>query len=192
MLCEKCKKNTATFHYTEVVNGVKNEHHLCAECAANTDVSYYSSIFDNDMNLTQLLSGILGGRSLFADSGKEDPARQVQCPKCHTTYGEFVANSSFGCSECYEVFGPLISDTIKKLQGSDRHVGKKPMLYGMQDKRDENAGAVAEETAQADARKEIDFLSKKLKEAVADEDFAEAAKLRDLIAGLRGKEENNV
>ena len=29
MLCEKCQKNVATFHYTEVVNGVKNEHHLC-------------------------------------------------------------------------------------------------------------------------------------------------------------------
>ena len=48
MLCEKCEKNQATFHYTEVVNGVKNEHHLCSECAANTDMSYYSTIFDND------------------------------------------------------------------------------------------------------------------------------------------------
>ena len=56
MLCEKCQKNVATFHYTEVVNGVKNEHHLCSSCAANTDVSYYSSIFDNDMHFTKLLS----------------------------------------------------------------------------------------------------------------------------------------
>ena len=45
MLCEKCNKNQATFHYAEVINGVRSEHHLCSECAANTDVSFYSSIF---------------------------------------------------------------------------------------------------------------------------------------------------
>lgn len=44
MLCEKCNKNQATFHYAEVINGVRSEHHLCSECAANTDVSFYSSI----------------------------------------------------------------------------------------------------------------------------------------------------
>lgn len=169
---------------------MKNEHHLCGECAANTDVSYYSSIFDNDMNLTKLLSGILGGRSVLADSEKDDPARQVQCPKCHTTYGDFVANSSFGCPDCYDVFGPLISDTIKKLQGSDRHIGKKPLLYRKQEQRAEND--VTNEKAEFDSRREIDFLSKKLKEAVAEEDFAEAAKLRDMIAQIKGKEENNV
>lgn len=189
MLCEKCQKNVATFHYTEVVNGVKNEHHLCSNCAANTDVSYYSSIFDNDMNLTQLLSGILGGQGLFSDSEKKDPARQVQCPKCGMTYGEFVNNSIFGCPDCYDVFGPLISDTIKKLQGSDHHVGKKPMIYGMSEK---NNGDIAENTVNEDVqdvKKEIDFLSKKLKEAVSEEDFAEAARLRDVIAGLKGKGE---
>ncbi len=188
MLCEKCGKNAATFHYTEVVNGIKSEHHLCAECAANTDVSYYSSIFDNDMNITQLLSGILGGRNIFAGSEKEDPARQVQCPNCHTTYGEFVTNSSFGCPECYDVFGPLIADTIKKLQGSDRHVGKKPMLYGERERQEEGFET---ESAGADPRREIDILSKKLKEAVADENFGEAARLRDMIAEIRGREEKN-
>lgn len=190
MLCEKCGKNTATFHYTEVLNGVKNEHHLCGECAANTDVSYYSSIFENDVNLTKLLSGFLGGRGVLADSEKEDPARQVQCPRCHTTYGEFVAGSSFGCPDCYEVFGPLITDTIKKLQGSDRHIGKKPMLYGRTEYR--ASDGIQENAPEPDSRREIDFLSKKLKEAVSEEDFEEAARLRDMIAQIRGKEENNV
>ena len=189
MLCEKCRKNVATFHYTEVVNGVKNEHHLCSNCAANTDVSYYSSIFDNDMHLTQLLSGILGGQGMFADSEKKDPASQIQCPKCGMSYGEFVNNSTFGCPDCYDVFGPLISDTIKKLQGSDHHVGKKPMLYGMTEKPLEDAVESNSETNPQDVKKEIDFLSKKLKEAVSEEDFTEAARLRDLIAGLKGKDE---
>ena len=35
MLCEKCNKNQATFHYAEVINGVRSEHHLCSECAVS-------------------------------------------------------------------------------------------------------------------------------------------------------------
>ena len=189
MLCEKCQKNVATFHYTEVVNGVKNEHHLCSNCAANTDVSYYLSIFDKDMHLTQLLSGILGGQGMFTDKDQKDPARQVQCPKCGMTYGEFVNNSTFGCPDCYDVFGPLISDTIKRIQGSDHHVGKKPMLYGMSEPKDGDLTGGSPDGSVQDLKKELDFLSKKLKEAVSEENFTEAARLRDVIAGLKRKDE---
>lgn len=184
MLCEICQKNQATFHYTEVVNGVKNEHHLCSECAAHTDISYYSSVFDNEQ-FEKLLSGIFGGRELFADSEKEDPAKSVQCPNCKMTYGEFVANSTFGCPDCYDVFGPLIAANIKKIQGSDTHVGKKPMLYSTKSAVKE--GVIPENLEEKDINKEIEFYSKKLKEAVNEEDYEEAARLRDLIAELKGR-----
>ena len=46
MLCEICGENEATFHYSEVVNGNKTEHHLCSECAAKTDISYYTNLLD--------------------------------------------------------------------------------------------------------------------------------------------------
>lgn len=187
MLCEKCKKNQATFHYTEVVNGVKNEHHLCGECAANTDISYYSSVFDNDQ-FGKLLSGILGSRMPGVEKEK-DPAINVQCPTCKMTYGEFIKNSSFGCPDCYDVFGPLIADKIKKIQGSDTHVGKRPMLYS--EVKFTSAFEEIEGSREEDIQKEIDILSKKLKEAVNIEDFEEAARLRDLIAGLKGKGGNN-
>ena len=179
MICEICKKNQATFHYTEVVNGVKNEHHLCSECAANTDMSYYSSVFDNDQ-FGKLLSGILVGQ-LFKGVKEINPAGNVQCPNCKMTYGEFVKNSSFGCPECYDVFGPLIADKIKKIQGSDSHVGKHPVLYNknIQVKPVENI------STEQKLQDEIMFLSRRLKEAVAVEDFEEAARLRDLIAELK-------
>lgn len=35
MLCEKCKKNTATYHSRVVLNGMATEEHLCSECARN-------------------------------------------------------------------------------------------------------------------------------------------------------------
>ena len=34
MLCEKCKKRTATVFYNENINGKTKSYSLCAECAA--------------------------------------------------------------------------------------------------------------------------------------------------------------
>lgn len=184
MLCEKCEKNQATFHYTEVVNGVKNEHHLCSECAANTDISYYSTIFDNDQ-FGKLLSGILGGQNVFKGGKDVDPAGNVTCPKCKMTYGEFVSNSSFGCSECYDVFGPLISSNIKKIQGSNKHIGKRPVLFN--EGYSNMSSIVISDDDNRDINKEIEYYGKLLKEAVASEDFIEAARLRDLINELKGQ-----
>lgn len=186
MLCEKCKKNVATFHYSEVLNGVKNEHHLCNDCAANTDLSYYSKLFDGEMNFTQLLSGLLGGGAVKNSEQQTDVKENIQCPTCGMTYGEFVKKSTFGCSDCYDVFGPLITDTIKRLQGNDTHIGKKPMVFS--DNIAEVNTADTSDSAEPDYSREIDILSKKLREAVLIEDFDEAARLRDSIAELRSKE----
>ena len=56
MLCEICGENEATFHYSEVVNGNKTEHHLCSECAAKTDISYYTNLLDGDKSCPSLPS----------------------------------------------------------------------------------------------------------------------------------------
>lgn len=179
MICEKCKKNQATFHYTEVVNGVKNEHHLCGECAANTDMSYYSSVFDNDQ-FGKFLSGILAGQLVKGEKGT-NPAGNIQCPHCMMTYGDFIKNSSFGCPECYDVFGPLISDKIKKIQGSDCHVGKRPHASDRKNMEE----TVINTSSKQSLEDEITFLNGRLKEAIVMEDFEEAARLRDLIAELK-------
>lgn len=189
MLCEKCNKNQATFHYTEVVNGVKNEHHLCNECAANTDVSYYSSIFDNDEQFTRLISGILGGKGIISGGGNNDPATNVSCPRCKMTYGEFVKNSRFGCPECYDVFGLLISDKIKKIHGSSAHVGKHPLKYGeIKEIHTDNDKEIQNDI---DIQKEIEILKKKQQAAVEIEDYLEAARIRDMIAQLKEREGKN-
>ena len=74
---------------------------------------------------------------------------------------------------------------IKKIQGSDRHVGKRPMVY----REESDAEGVSEEMSVQEEKAEV--LSKRLKEAVSNEDFELAAKLRDEIAELRGKDESN-
>ena len=48
-------------------------------------------------------------------------------------------------------------------------------------------GVIPETLPENDIHKEIDYYSKKLKEAVNEEDYEEAARLRDLIAELKGR-----
>ena len=204
MLCEICGENEATFHYSEVVNGNKTEHHMCSECAAKTDISYYTNLLDGEGRLGQLLSGLLG---MPIGGEQDDPKTHVVCPGCHLSYGEFIKNSAFGCAECYNVFGPLLDESIKKIQGSVNHQGKKPyrLMKSMRSTNAENmseneASVIAEaEDGIADSTKhekkptraslehEIDVADKRLKQAVLEEDFEEAARLRDYIKDLRGQ-----
>lgn len=204
MLCEICGENEATFHYSEVVNGNKTEHHLCSECAAKTDISYYTNLLDGDGRLGQLLSGLLG---MPVGGGQDDPKTHVVCPGCHLSYGEFIKNSAFGCAECYNVFGPLLDDSIKKIQGSVNHQGKKPyrlmksmrsMNAQVQDNASEvmngelpdvgdNAEKIEKKPTRAALSHEIDVMDKRLKQAVLEEDFEEAARLRDRIKNLRSQ-----
>ena len=58
MLCERCKIREANIQYTEVINGVKTEHHFCAQCAKEMDFGPYAAIFDGEFPLGKLLSGL--------------------------------------------------------------------------------------------------------------------------------------
>ena len=191
MLCEICGQNEATFHYSEVVNGKKTEHHLCNDCASKTDISYYSSLFENEGRLVQFLGGLLGG-NIFGTT-ESDPRAQVICPNCKTSYGEFIKNSMFGCSECYSVFEPLLDDSIKKIQGSVKHLGKTPTSRTESNaKLDESIiEELPTENKELPKQEDLKSLTKKkehlsalLSRAVEDEDYYEAAKLRDEIKEL--------
>jgi protein arginine kinase activator len=205
MLCENCNENEATIHYTEIINGVKTEHHLCSECAAKLDLSGYANVLNSDFPFVKLLTGLLASSGLIGEE-VDNPMSHVKCPQCSMSFEEFTQVGKFGCAECYDVFGPLIEDNMKKLQGSTEHKGKvyKKKITGknskksdthtehgqskdhvIDDKTSESSGA------QMDVMKKIAELDRKLKEAVHIEDYEAAAKYRDQIKALReGKEKN--
>lgn len=193
MLCERCKIREANIQYTEIVNGVKKEHHFCAQCAREVDFGPYSAIFDSDFPLGKLLSGLLG----VGDAREEELGHQVMCPTCKTSYEEFIRNSRFGCPDCYGVFDLLISDNIKQLQGSDTHKGKRPRYSHREEVSPdmaEHAGADStpdggrsgEQTPDVtDAREQICILEARLQEALKREEYEIAAQCRDRIKELR-------
>jgi protein arginine kinase activator len=181
MLCENCNKREASVHYTEVVNGLATEHHLCSECAAKLGITGYASVLNSDFPFVKLLTGLLSaGRGMSFES--DSPMQYVKCPQCGLTYEEFAQIGKFGCGECYNVFGPLIGDNMKKLHGNNSHAGK---IYKKKNTTKESLGQ-----KQKDAKK-IAELEQKLAEAVTLENFEMAAALRDEIKSLRAKEENN-
>ena len=189
MLCERCKIREANIQYTEVINGVKTDHNFCAQCAKEMDFGPYSAIFDGEFPLAQLLSGLLGGEM---PSQKKDRLSQVTCPVCGTSYEEFVKNSCFGCADCYTVFDPLIHDNIKQLQGSDCHKGKRPVCQTQPEESHALATEVADQEVtqnKSTVQQQLRAWDRKLKEALREEDYENAAVLRDKIRALKEAKE---
>lgn len=190
MLCERCKIREANIQYTEVVNGVKKEHHFCAQCAKEMDFGVYAAIFDGEFPLGKLLSGLLGIEE--TDEGP-DKLHQIACPTCGTSYDAFVRDSRFGCADCYSVFGPLMEDSLKQLQGNLIHTGKTPVYQNSEDpasaRRQKKEKTVTDDSTVQE--KELYELDSKLKEALRFEDYETAAVCRDRIRELKKGNETN-
>lgn len=178
MLCENCNLNEATIHYTEIANGVKTEHHICNECAKELDLSYYSDVLNSEFPFAKLLTGLLASK-MMVEQESDNPMVHVVCPKCGMNYDEFTKVGKFGCAECYNVFGPLIEEHMKKLHGNSLHRGK---TY-----RNPNGKAIKD----VNEANTIEILTAKLKEAIKFENFEEAAKLRDEIKSMKERNETN-
>lgn len=189
MLCERCKIREANIKYTEIINGVKTEHNLCAHCAREMDFGQYAGMLDGEFPLGRLLSGLLG---LEDDDDEVDERSRVVCPTCRTTFEDFVENSRFGCPDCYGVFDLFINDKIKQMQGSESHRGKKPKFRPNQNVPEfsgQGSKEALEEGLKAavptEEEKQICVLEKRLKEALAQENYEEAAVCRDEIRRLK-------
>lgn len=177
MLCESCKKNEATVYFTETVNGHKIKQHLCTDCASIAGVipsNMHSPFLGSELSLGNLLSTVLGASSNYVDT-KPHSASEVRCENCGMTYNEFMQKGKFGCSECFSNYGNVLDDSLRRIHGSDRHIGKKPKNF-------------IENTHITDDKEEtleIDKLQAQLNQAVKEERYEDAARLRDNIRDLR-------
>ena len=165
MLCDECLKNPASVHLTTFVNGQIKTVHLCRQCAAKKKRSSAAAGFSfNDL------------MSAFYD---EEAAEQSVCDKCGTSLTRFKKTGRLGCENCYKVFESSLLPVLRGIHMNTTHTGKRPGEH------------VAVDMGKQPASKtdEKEQLKIKMREAVAVEDFEEAARLRDQIA-LFEKEEN--
>ena len=184
MLCENCGKNEANVRYTQIINGVKKEMALCEKCSHKLGIG----INHLDFNMPINLSSFFGE---FLEENEPDfltqmlPQTSLICEQCNMTYDDFVKNGKFGCSNCYEVFSNKIDPLLKNLHGANRHVGRG--IKGLKSKNKIETKLVNEskktqkETTQLT---ELDELKNSLKQAIQEERYEEAAKIRDEIKKL--------
>ena len=176
MLCDNCRAREAKIYYTEIMDGLKKEQHLCEECAKKlTTFQMEAPVLSKQFTLGTLLSTLLN-----AYEGKEEKQiddKILVCKNCGMKYQEFLQHGVFGCPQCYESFREPLGACIKNIQGASRHTGKIPK--GFQTTTEQIVHSMSE----------IDRLSIRLQQAIEKEEFEEAAKLRDTIRDLKEKEE---
>lgn len=98
------------------------------------------------------------------------PKENRVCPVCGHTWADFNKTGKFGCGECYKTFESGASSVLRQVHSSAQHVGKVPSKSGTQIK----------------AKRRLDELKRKLKEAVAAENYEEAARLHVEIKSIEG------
>ena len=104
MLCQHCKKNTATVNYVEIINGNKFESYLCETC--------YAAL--NSKSSGDLLTDWFG----------VNPTAKKVCPVCGTKFSDYERTGLLGCASCYDMFKEELLPVIQRIQGKTNHVGK--------------------------------------------------------------------
>ncbi len=176
MLCQNCGNNEGNVRYTQIINGVKKEMILCSECAKEMGIDDMD--FSMPINFSSFLGDILDE---YNDSFMPSFIKQntLKCNKCGLTYDEFTQNGKFGCENCYETFNEKVNHLVKNLHGSISHIGRKPK-YIKENKIDTDSKKEEENKEESELQK----LNRELKEAIKEERYEDAAKIRDEIKKL--------
>ncbi len=155
MLCQRCNKAQATVHLLDIIppDGDKRERHLCERCAAEEGLTAQKN---------ESVNTILD--SFIKQSAGTQKVANISCPDCGTTFREFRSQGLLGCPSDYEVFGDSLQSLIERVHdGATHHVGKTPARLG------------GEPSQHATLAK----LRRQMQEAIQQEDYELAAKLRD-------------
>jgi len=154
MLCQSCQKNPATIHFTEIKDDQKRELHICEACA-------------NERGLATSTPGLID--FLQAPIRPPGPRITESCPNCGITFDEFRTKGRFGCPRDYDVFEEALNPLLDKIHQSHQHTGRLPR---------------GRSEVETDTSDNLLRLRHEQQEAVRNENYEEAARLRDEIRAL--------
>ena len=185
MKCDNCKKREANVRYSENINGVKKELHLCEECSKKLGITDQMN-FHMGLDFPSIFGGIFEDFTNFAEPNFTpllNEIRDVKCKTCGISFDDIVNTGRLGCPDCYETFESRLDPILKRMQGSNRHVGRlgkvteNKINVEQQHESDKQEKEIKAET-------EIEKLEKDLKLAIKEERYEDAAKIRDEIKKL--------
>ncbi len=168
MKCGMCGAAEASVHLTQVADGKVRSVHLCEACARKSGIN-----IENPMSLSDLFFGLgLAPTSEADGTGAGASGVGRSCPSCGSTLADFKTTGRLGCPVCYGAFEAELEDLIRQMHRGDRHVGRRP--------------AAVSGTGESSPAETVENLQRQLEQAVAEERYEDAARLRDRIAALRG------
>ncbi len=164
MKCDKCNKESV-YHSKLIVNGVSQTTNLCRECAIKEGVftSEPTSIFDDMF-------------SIFSDFLPFEKVEDVICPVCKTSLREYKNTRLLGCANCYETFKDEIKNIIDKIAPYSEH-------------KQEAIELKSKPKAKQTKEEKIALLRQNMAEAVKEERYEDAAKIKKQIAKLEADNE---
>ena len=165
MICERCKKNEASVHLTEIIKSVKSEIHLCELCAR--EIGLNSKLSSFSLSIPDILS--------FLDSETVQEGEEVKfCPGCSYTFADFSRKNRLGCQNCYAVFSDALEQMIKNIKPNfSGYYGRVPENYERCDNYEQN---LSHDDIETD---DIISLKKMLSSSLMEEDYERAALIRD-------------
>ena len=171
MLCENCGKKEAEVYIRNTVNGRETEMNLCRDCAEEAG---YLGTFRGFMPWKSFLSDDPG---LFSELWRPQALRSGSgiCPGCGLSAAQAAASGKAGCAQCYDAFPGVFGPIIRRIHGDAVQKGEAPASAD---------GEIARRARLRTAREE-------LKKAIGEENFEQAAVLRDEIRALEKEEERN-
>jgi len=158
-MCSICKEKPATVFLTKISSDNKSKSlDLCEDCAKNKGV--------DNMDLFELADAdIILGLGASQEIEQAAGGVELKCPRCGFTQADFKKSGRLGCPECYRTFAEGLGTLLKTMHKGTRHTGKAPEALRQS----------------RDWSDRLKTLQSKLAKAVKDEDFEQAAILRDEI-----------
>lgn len=196
MLCQKCNKKVATVFISTIVNGKNTQMYLCTDCAKelhdnmNPDIKIPFPINDilTNMELSEdTINEWINEFKDMEDKGQIDELVQhenpetlqhnnqhedITCNFCNTSFDEYKKTGKLGCGKCYSTFRKQLKPIIEGIYGYLEHIGKFPK----------------NEFKDTEIVKTVEQLKEKLNMAIQEEEYEQAAKLRDEILQLEAND----
>ena len=172
MNCQSCDQRQATVHVTEIQeypvvgrspDGAQpklKESHLCEPCAASMKLPYGPVVSVKQFpEIWKLLKQ-------SAKRAREQGS--LACPDCGMTLAEFRSKGRLGCPKDYQVFGAHLKGLLLRVHNATEHVGRVPGL----------------DDSERERMQSLTSLRAQLEEAIKQEAYESAARLRDAIQQL--------
>lgn len=149
-------------HLTQIAGDKLQKVDLCEDCAKQKGVNDPTGF-----SLADLLLGLGASQEMEQRIGGAD----LKCPACGFTHADFKKAGRLGCAQCYSTFAEGLEGMLKTMHKGIQHIGKAPQSRRLA----------------KDLNDRLATLQKKLKQAVEEENFEQAAALRDEIKQAKDK-----